>query len=438
MKDELTTTTTTTTTTVTMRAAMYRSFGGPIRIEQVPVPVTPRNGVVVQVMATGVCRSDWHGWKGHDDDIHHHGLPFCPGHELSGIVTQVGQECHNFRVGDRVAVPFILSCGQCYYCCNDNSTVCTNQQQPGFTQWGSFAEFVALPRADRNLRKLPSKVSFVQAAALGCRFTTAYRAVMQQGQLLYQLKKKKKKKKKKQKNAVSIAIFGCGGLGLSCIMIAAAAAANAAATGKEVTPTIIIIAIDVSPRALEKAKELGATHIVQASSSSSTSIITTSSSSSSDEKNKANKEEKESNHHVRQQVLEITKGHGVDISIDAAGFPSTCENAVHCTKRGGRMIQVGLPIGNDDDDVVKPSIPMGLVVARELELVGSHGFAAADLPDLLQLVADGTIDPSQLVEKECTLEEGARALEDMDHGSPLGITVITQFQSSSSPNNSRL
>ena len=166
-----------------MRAAIYRSFGGPIQIETVPVPSAPPDGIVVQVMATGVCRSDWHGWKGHDDDIHQHGLPFCPGHELSGVVYQVGANVRNFSIGNRVAVPFILSCGQCIYCQEGKPTVCTSQQQPGFTQWGSFAEYVALPRADRNIHKIPASVSFVQAAALGCRFATAYRAVLQQGKL---------------------------------------------------------------------------------------------------------------------------------------------------------------------------------------------------------------------------------------------------------------
>ena len=364
-----------------MKAAIYRKFGGPIRIETVPFPSTPPDGVVVQVMATGVCRSDWHGWKGHDSDIHDHGLPFCPGHECSGIVVQTGSLVTQFQVGDRVAVPFILSCGNCHYCCHEQKpTVCTKQQQPGFTQWGSFAEYVALPRADRNLRHMPPSVSFVQAAALGCRFTTAYRAVLQQGKL-------------KDLSNATVAVFGAGGLGLSCIMLAVAAG-----TAKT------IIAVDVSRRALDKALELGATHIIQAT------------------------RDDDSNELVRKQVLEITQGHGADISIDAAGFSSTCENAVYGTKRGGRMIQVGLPIGEG----TPPVIPMGLVAGRELELVGSHGFAAMDLPDLLAMVVEGALDPAQIVEKEVTLQEGAQAIEDMDHSSPLGITVVTKFQSQAS------
>jgi alcohol dehydrogenase len=120
-------------------------------------------------------------------------------------------------------------------------------------------------------------------------------------------------------------------------------------------------------------------------------------------------------------------GDGTDVTVDAAGFASTCENAVHCARPAGRMVQVGLPIGEQ-----RPQVPMGLVASKELELVGSHGFAADDLPELLQLVASGVLDPSQLVERQVSLQEGAQAIQDMDHGSPLGMTVVTQFRSEKS------
>jgi len=353
--------------TMTMKAAVYRSFGGPIRVENVPFPQTPpSDGVVIQVMATGVCRSDWHGWKGHDDDVKAHGLPFVPGHEVSGVVVKVGENVRLFKPGDRVAVPFILSCGCCHSCFDKRPTVCVDQKQPGFTMWGSFAEYVALPRADRNLRKIPPSVSFVQAAALGCRFTTAYRAVLQQGRLQPQ---------------ETVCVFGCGGLGLSCIMIAVTRGASN------------IIAVDVSEEALLKARELGATCTINAKD--------------------------DDDETVRNRVLEATNGQGADLTLDAAGFPSTCENAVWCTRRSGRMVQVGLPIGGRP-----PLVPMGLVAAREIEIIGSHGFAANDLPDLLRLVADGRLDPGRLVERRVSLEEGAQALQDMDSKSPLGMTVI--------------
>lgn len=220
-----------------MKAAVYESFNGPIHVKSIPKPkLRHESSVILQVIATGVCRSDWHGWKGHDDDILHHGLPFVPGHEFSGIVVEIGTSVQRIKVGDRVAVPFILSCGRCVECQVEKPTVCLNQSQPGFTMFGSFAEFVEVTRADRNLTILPKGVSFVEAAALGCRFTTAYRAVVQQGGLGKDMfPKMSEEDTGRIRRAVSnslvdtrkndgkvICVFGCGGLGLSCIMIAKA------------------------------------------------------------------------------------------------------------------------------------------------------------------------------------------------------------------------
>ena len=110
-----------------MKAAQYAEFHGEIKVVEVPLPSLPEDGVVIKVMATGVCRSDWHGWCGHDGDIKDHGLPFTPGHELSGVITQVGKEVKLFTVGARVAVPFILSCGSCWECSRGMRTVCRDQ-----------------------------------------------------------------------------------------------------------------------------------------------------------------------------------------------------------------------------------------------------------------------------------------------------------------------
>lgn len=368
-----------------MKAAVYDTFGGPITVRDVPMPRLQstvdsdnedKDSILLQVRAAGVCRSDWHGWKGHDGDVIEHGLPFIPGHEISGVVVAVGANVKTLQAGDRVAVPFILSCGACRYCnVLNRPTVCTLQEQPGFTRQGGFAEYVVLPRADRNIHKLPATVSFPQAAALGCRFTTAYRAVWQQGGLTA---------------TKSIAIFGCGGVGLSCVMLAVAKAA------------VQIIAVDVNEAALQKAVQLGATDTVNVTGMEQEDII--------------------------RAVKKLTiNGQGADVTVDAAGFASTCENAVHCARPAGRMVQVGLPIG-----VQRPQVPMGLVASKELELVGSHGFAADDLPELLQLVASGVLDPSKLVERKVTLQEGAQAIQDMDRGSPLGITMVTQFHSEKS------
>lgn len=376
-----------------MQAAVYRNFNQPLTIETIPKPDLPKDGIIIKVMATGVCRSDWHGWKGHDDDIKDFLRRqdkqmdyFVPGHEVSGIVVSVGCDAKRLKAGDRVVVPFILSCGSCRECHPNRNrpTVCEDQMQPGFTMLGSFAEFLAVPRSDRNVCVLPDSVGFCEAAALGCRFTTAYRAIVQQGRLV---------------RGQNVCIVGVGGLGLSCVMIAKSILGSGGGN---------VIAVDVSARALEKALEVGATHIVDAS---------------------------RGDDHVRSEIIEnITHGVGVDLSVDAAGFKSTCENAVFCARRGGRMVQVGLPIGDH-----LPLVPMGRVAGREIEIVGSHGMAASEMPSILKLVSTRRLDPQCLIEQKVTLREGAKILESMDRISPLGITMIVNPESSEfDSNNSKL
>ena len=377
-----------------MKAAVYKNFNDPIEILSVPKPkLNSSASVIIQVMATGVCRSDWHGWKGHDDDIRSHGFPFIPGHELSGIIVEIGQSVKKLKIGDRVAIPFILSCGSCAECHVDKPTVCLKQSQPGFTMYGSFAEYVEITRADRNLRILPKGVTFVEAAALGCRFTTAYRAVVQQG--LRIVDGSQCKDVNKSPKQITVCVFGCGGLGLSCIMIAKAFQKEGNIGS--------IIAVDISKKALDKALTLGADRTVNASSSLGM-----------------------TDDDIRKMVMKFTNGLGADLTIDAAGFASTCENAVHTCRRGGRMVQVGLPIGGRP-----PQIPMGAVAGKELEIIGSHGFAASDLPNLLNFVHSGKLQVRRLIGKEVNLREGVDALMAMDKYSPLGITVITRFDDTS-------
>ncbi len=187
-----------------MRAVVFDQYGGPAQVRDVPDPRPADHGVVVRVKATGLCRSDWHGWQGHDPDIT---LPHVPGHELAGVVEAVGPRVGTWRPGDRVTVPFVCACGTCASCARGDHQVCERQTQPGFTHWGSFAQYVALDHADVNLVAVPQDMSFATAASLGCRFATAFRAVVQQGRATA---------------GEWVAVHGCGGVGLSAVMIAAA------------------------------------------------------------------------------------------------------------------------------------------------------------------------------------------------------------------------
>ncbi|MEM8685301.1 MAG: alcohol dehydrogenase catalytic domain-containing protein, partial [Pseudomonadota bacterium] len=187
-----------------MKAALFHAFGEALTIETVADPQPNDDGVVIAVQATGLCRSDWHGWIGHDPSIT---LPHVPGHELAGIVEAVGKNVKRWKIGDRVTVPFVCGCGTCPQCDSGNQQVCDHQSQPGFSHWGSYAEYVAIDYADENLVRLPDGMDFVTAASLGCRFVTSFRAVVDQGRL---------------SAGEWIAVHGCGGVGLSAIMIARA------------------------------------------------------------------------------------------------------------------------------------------------------------------------------------------------------------------------
>jgi alcohol dehydrogenase len=346
-----------------MRAAVYPAFRTPLTIEDVPDPAPPADGVVLEVAATGICRSDWHGWMGHDPMVT---PPHVPGHELAGRVAAVGGQVRSFAVGDHVTVPFVLACGACPECRRGDQQVCSRQEQPGFSYWGSFAEYVALPRAELNLVRLPDGLDCVAAASLGCRFATAWRAVVSQGRV---------------ERGTKMAVFGCGGVGLSAVMIA-------------VTMGAEVVAVDVLPEALRLAAELGATHVVDASRLGDPAAA----------------------------VVELTDG-GAELSLDAFGSARTFRASVLSLRRRGRQVQVGLLAGPDSE----PSAPMDRVVGWELELLGCHGMPARAYPALLGLVASGRLDPLRLVARRVDLERAAELLPRMGSGVGAGITIVDRF-----------
>jgi alcohol dehydrogenase len=350
-----------------MRAMVMDRVGEPLEVRQVPDLVPPDGGVVVDVYATGLCRSDWHAWAGHDDIT----LPHVPGHELAGVVSAVGLGVQKWAVGDRVTVPFVCGCGRCQWCKSGNAQVCPDQEQPGFTHWGSFAEYVALHAADTNLVAIPDSVSFEAAASLGCRFATAYRALTARARLAA---------------GEWVTVVGVGGVGLSSVMIAKALGAN-------------VIAVDRNTGALDAAKTLGADHILVADGSS-----------------------------IPARVHEITSG-GSHVAVDAAGLEQTCEDSILSLRRRGRHLQVGLlpPVSGH------PRVPMARAIAWELDLLGSHGMAAADYPGMLAIIESGDLRPQDLIERVIDLEEAASLLPVLDNASPAGMTLINPRPSRAEP-----
>ena len=346
-----------------MKAVLYEAFGAPLQVASVADPVLESHGVIVQVRASGICRSDWHGWMGHDPSIR---LPHVPGHELAGAVCAVGQQVVKWKVGDRVTAPFVLGCGACGECRSGNQQVCDDQFQHGFTHWGSFAEYVSLPRADDNLVALPGAMDFTTAASLGCRFATSFRAVVDQG---------------RTSAGQWVAVHGCGGVGLAAIMIASAVGAN-------------VVAIDVTDDKLRLARSFGATATLNAAQGAD----------------------------VAEAVVEITGG-GAHVSLDALGHPTTCFNSVANLRKRGRHVQVGLMLAEHR----APAIPMDKVIANELELLGSHGMPAHRYAAMLAMIASGKLAPERLVTRTVNLAQAIEVLTGMDRSDAPGIAMITDF-----------
>jgi D-arabinose 1-dehydrogenase-like Zn-dependent alcohol dehydrogenase len=342
-----------------VRALVFEEFGGPLTVRSVPDPAPAPDGVVVRVGASGICRSDWHAWSGHDPGVV---LPHVPGHELAGTVAAVGAGVRRWAVGDRVTVPFVCACGHCGPCREGAGQVCLRQTQPGFTHWGSLAEYVALDAADVNLVALPPDLPFATAAALGCRFATAFRAVTAVGRV---------------RPGEWVAVHGCGGVGLSAVQVAVAAGAR-------------VVAVDVSPAALELARRMGAEEVVPGTAD------------------------------VPVAVAELTGG-GASVSLDAVGSAATCTNSIRSLRPRGRHVQVGLL----PPALGRPEVPMELVVAGELAVLGSHGMAAADYPAMLSLIAAGRLRPDLLVTAELSLDDAGTALAAV--GREPGIAVVTRF-----------
>ena len=342
-----------------MRAVVMDRIGAPLEVREVPDPVPPPGGVVVEVRATGLCRSDWHAWAGHDDIT----LPHVPGHELAGVVAALGDGVTRWSAGDRVTVPFVEGCGKCAWCANGNAQVCPAQEQPGFTHWGSFARYVALHAADTNLVAIPESVSFEAAASLGCRFATAYRALADRARL---------------EAGEWLTVVGAGGVGLSAVMIARAVGAR-------------VIAVDRHAGALDAAKRLGAEHVLVADPAAD----------------------------IPGAVHAIT-GDGSHVAIDAVGSEQTCADSMMSLRRRGRHVQVGLlpPVGGH------PRVPMARAISWELDLLGSHGMAAADYPEMLALIESGALRPQDLIERVTGLSEAAALLPAFDKASPVGMTMI--------------
>ncbi|MEL6960435.1 MAG: zinc-binding dehydrogenase [Pseudomonadota bacterium] len=266
-----------------MKAAVIREFSGDLSIEEVPQPDCPDNGVVLEVLACGVCRSDHHGWVGAHPKVN---VGDILGHEYCGTVVEAGPRAIH-KVGDRLIAPFILSCGACGHCASGVSNACENALTPGFGSPGAYAQFVAVP-FDHNLVALPEGMSPGLAAGLGCRVTTAWHALTDRAAL---------------RAGEWLAVHGTGGIGLAALLLGRALGAR-------------VIVVDIVQEKIDHALALGAEHGVNAAEVD-----------------------------AAEAIRQITGG-GAHVSVEALGIAATTNASVECLRTLGRHLHVGMPAGD--------------------------------------------------------------------------------------------
>jgi len=354
----------------TMRAAQITAFRRPIEVLEVPVAAPRPDGAVIRVEASGICRSDWHFWN---QDLDWLGfslsLPANTGHEVGGVVEEVGRDVRTIKVGDRVTIPFHESDGTCPECRAGYQNHCENVIIGGVQRMGGWAQYVTVTAADLNCIRLPEGVDSLSAAALGCRYMTAYRAVVDRGRV---------------QPGEWLAVQGCGGVGLSAVQIAAAAGA-------------MVVAVDAEDRKLAKARDEGAAVTVNAHG--------------------LNPEQ------VGQAVKDATGG-GVHVSLDALGRAFTFHQSLQSLRKRGRHVQVGITSQEERGQV---AIPSDMLVMMEWELVGSLGNPHPKYAELLALVARRKLQPARLVTRQIAIDEVTDTLERMTRFDTIGFEVITRL-----------
>lgn len=350
-----------------MKAAVLTEFNKPLEILNVPDPELTSNGVIVKVMASGICRSDLHlwegglGWVGLQLD-----LPHVMGHEFCGIVEEVGGNVSKFKKGDRVVVPFIHGCGHCDTCSSGHPNVCADHIEIGITSWGGFGEYAHIPDADKTLVHLPEEISFVEAASLGCRFPTAYHGIVDQGQV---------------RPGEWVAVFGCGGIGLSAIHTASSIGA-------------IVIAVDINDSALELAKAMGAAFTFNAK-----------------------------NPDTVKEIIELTKG-GVHVTLDALGSRHTIGAAMQSLRIHGRHVQIGMTTLEEAGYV---KVPIDEMIMKELRIIASCGIQSYKYNSIIQMIANGTLNPGKMVTSTIGIEDAGQVILDMKAKKNVGVTIIDRF-----------
>ncbi len=341
-----------------MKAAVFTEVGKPLEMQDWPKPEAGPGEIIVKVAACGVCHTDLHYID--------HGVPtfkkppLILGHEASGTIDQVGKGVTNWKEGDRVLLPAVLTCGVCPNCRTGRENICDNMVMFGNNIDGSYAEFVKSPAKDAIALPPEEELSIVESSIIADAVSTPYHAVKNRGEV---------------RPGDRVVVYGCGGVGINVVQVAAAAGAT-------------VIAVDINPEKLDWAKKFGATYVIN-----------------------ANEEER-----VDKAVRKLTGG-GADIAMEVIGNPKTMVAAFNTLRKGGRLVIVGYT-----DKKMELAAPK--VMYFEMEVVGSLGCRPADYPRIVEMARTGKLKVKELVTSRFKLEEINDALDLLREGKGLRSVVI--------------
>lgn len=345
-----------------MRAAVFEEVKTPLKLnETYPSPSVSSGKVIIDITACGVCHTDL-GFLDHGVPTGK-SPPLILGHEMSGIVREMSEDVTTFKQGDHVLVPAVISCGNCSYCRTGRENICTDQTFFGSNVDGGFAEQIMVPAKD--IFSLPREIPLEEGCIIADAISTPYHAVKNRGQI---------------RPGDWAVVFGCGGIGLNTIQ-------NIKVAGG------LPIAVDIIPKKLEIARQLGAVETVSAADLNERGIVGA--------------------------IRKITGG-GADVAFECIGNPATMKQAFNSLRTGGRLVAIGYsPKRWDGFDI-------GRVMFREMEIIGSLGCRTVDYPRIIKLVQNGDLVVTPLVTGKYPLSEINNAFDVMRKGEGVRTIVLCQ------------
>lgn len=342
-----------------MKATQLHRIGEELKIDRVHVPKVGADDVLVNIKATGICHSDIN----YRDGVSPVGkLPIILGHEIAGVIADVGNRVEGLEEGDRVSIHYVISCGNCVFCRVGRENLCEKYQMIGKDVNGGFAQCIKVPA--RNVLKLPKSVPLEQGAIIGCAVSTAFHA-LRRGRVT---------------GRNTVMIYGIGGVGVHAVQLAA-----------KIFKARKIIAVDISDRKLRLAKKLGANDIVNASEEDPI-----------------------------ERIKEITGGRLADVALEFVGLRKTIEKAIDCVGKGGKMVIVG--VGPEDIRVS----PYKTMITKEMELIGVNDHLKSEIAQLINFIGSGKIDLSDSITHRVSLENVNQGMEILEKKirNPIKVVVV--------------